>query len=207
MACARFERRRELAVGPGDVTHHETDDRNTAEDDGHRFVRVEPLGNEPLLVGWDPGGIEQLEQVPSGIAKIALPAVEDPEGGDIEAPVPLPFLEAPVGELADLAALAELTSDQMVGPQDDDGIEHLVAERIGSGEIETALVVGGCRRTRQPFLGHRQIAPLQSQPDLVEVSLEVVVDTRGEELDGPVQVALGPRRNAPRIRAADAARS
>ena len=68
---------------------------------------------------------------------------------------------------------------------------------IGVRQFEAALVVGGRRRARVPLLGHRQVATLQAQVDLVEVAVGIMGRSGLQQLDRPAEVSLGLAEGPP----------
>ena len=182
--------RGELRLGSCLVAGEEPDDGRADERPAHRLVGVQPLGRKPLFVLGHTGGIEDFQEI-MGRPEVALPAFEDAERSQVEASIPLAPFEAPVGQIADLLCLRQLAPGQVVRPEDDDRAEPLVADRVGDGEFEAALIVDGCGRTRMTLFGDGQIAALETEVDLIEVTCKVLGKARIQQTDGPAQMSLG----------------
>ena len=130
----------------------------------------------------------------------ALEPVEHPESGqDLGAQVFGSFVEARVERFGDVSRAFQLTAREGVRPQRRQRAHHVVAPRVGCGELEAAIEVGGRVRVGHAFGEHREKTAAQADSDLETVApvlLGHVLDKVGGTRE--VDARLGQRSAPPR---------
>ena len=162
-------------------------------------------GGEPeplrLVLAFDPGQVPGAsEEGLYGGVKAALEPVEHPESGqDLSAQVFGSFVEARVERFGDVSRAFELAAREGARPQRRQRTHHVVASRVGCGELKAAIEVSGRVRVGHPFREHRQETAAKADSDL-EVVAPVLL---GHMLDKvgctrEVGARLGQRSAPPR---------